>query len=87
MKTRIQKWGNSLAVRIPKSFAEELGWGEKSPVAMSPDDGALVIRTDKERTWDLDTLMSGVTGENVHPAWEAEPVSAADPEKAAEDGR
>jgi len=87
MKTRIQKWGNSLAVRIPKSFAEELGWGENSPVEMSPDDGALVIRTDKERTWDLDTLMSGVTDENVHPAWEAEPVSAADPEKAAEDGR
>ncbi len=25
MKTRIQKWGNSLALRIPKSFAVETG--------------------------------------------------------------
>ena len=25
MKTRVQKWGNSLALRIPKSFAEEAG--------------------------------------------------------------
>ena len=27
MKTRVQKWGNSLALRIPKSFAAEAGWG------------------------------------------------------------
>ena len=26
MKTQVQKWGNSLAVRIPKAFAADLGW-------------------------------------------------------------
>ena len=32
MKTRIQKWGNSLALRIPKSFANEVGLEQDSPV-------------------------------------------------------
>lgn len=86
MKARIQKWGNSLAVRIPKSFAEDLGWSEGFPVDMSPAEDALVIKTDRERTWDLDTLLARVTDENVHPAWETEAVSAADAEDAPGDG-
>jgi len=71
MKTRVQKWGNSLAVRIPKSFAEDLGWGENSPVEMAPEAGSLVIKTDKELAWDLEELLAGVTDANIHPAWEA----------------
>ena len=82
MKTRIQKWGNSLAVRIPKSFAEELGFEDGSPAEMSLDDGALVIKPDKDRVWDLGTLLAGVTDENIHPAWETETVSAADADDA-----
>jgi len=35
MKTRIQKWGNSLALRIPKSFADEAGLEQDSSVEMS----------------------------------------------------
>ena len=72
MKTRVQKWGNSLAVRIPKSFAEELDWEEAAPVEMTVDGGALVVRTDTERTWDLAALLDKVTDDNVPPAWEAE---------------
>ena len=72
MKTRVQKWGNSLAVRIPKSFAEEMGWNENAPVAMSLGEGALIIKTDRERAWDLGSLLAGVTGENIHDAWEDE---------------
>lgn len=68
MKNRIQKWGNSLAIRIPRSFAAALGWGEDTPVAISLDDGALVVKTDEERAWVLEALLADVTGENVHPA-------------------
>jgi len=68
MKTSIQKWGHSLAVRIPKAFAEGLRWGENAPVEMTLDEGALVIKSDRERTWELDTLMSAVTDENIHRA-------------------
>ena len=70
MKTRVQKWGNSLAVRIPKSFAEGLGFENNAPVELSLEEGAVVIKPDKERTWDLATLLAEVTGENVHPSWE-----------------
>lgn len=70
MKTRIQKWGNSLAVRIPKSFAEELDWEESAPVEMTLDEGALVVRSDRERSWDLAVLLDKVTDDNIHPAWE-----------------
>ena len=87
MKSRIQKWGNSLAVRIPKSFAEELGWGENAPVEMSLEEGALVIKTDSERAWGLESLLAGVTGENIHPAWRTEPAGAAEPGGPEEDGR
>ncbi len=70
MKTRVQKWGNSLAVRIPKSFAEELDWEEAAPVEMTLDEGALVVRSDRERSWDLAALLDKVTDDNIHPAWE-----------------
>jgi antitoxin MazE len=69
MKTSVQKWGNSLAVRIPKAFAEGLGWKEDAPVEMAVDGDLLVVKTDRERTWDLDALLAGVTADNVHPAW------------------
>jgi len=72
MKTRIQKWGNSLAVRIPKSFAAGLGLMENASVEMTLEDEALVIKPDREGTWDLDSLLGGVTDENVHPEWETE---------------
>ena len=76
MKTRVQKWGNSLAVRLPKSFAAELDLRDDSPVEMSLEEGGLVIRPDKERTWDLDSLLEKVTDENIHPAWEVEVPAA-----------
>jgi len=87
MKTRVQKWGNSLAVRIPKSFAEELDWKESAPVEMSVDGDLLVVKTDRERTWDLDALLAGVTDDNVHPALEAGSAGAAGAEKPKEDGQ
>ena len=77
MKTHIQKWGNSLGVRLPKSFAEELGLGNGSPIEMSLEDGAIVIRPDRDRVRDLDALLAGVTDENIHPAWGREEASAA----------
>jgi antitoxin MazE len=92
MKSRIQKWGNSLAVRIPKAFAKGLSWSEDAPVAMSLDDGALIIKTDRERAWDLGSLLAGVTDENIHDAWADEgPVTedagaASDRDGPGEDG-
>ena len=41
MRTRVQKWGDSLAVRVPRSFAEELHLDQQSVVELSLTDGRL----------------------------------------------
>jgi len=76
MKTRVQKWGNSLAVRVPKSFAAGLGLTENAPVELTLEDEALVIKPGREGIWDLDFLLAGVTDENLHAEWEAEAPGA-----------
>ena len=69
MKTRVQKWGNSLALRIPKALATETGLGENAEVELSSDNGRLVI-TPRKRTrkgkYKLKDLLRGITPENLH---------------------
>jgi antitoxin MazE len=66
MKTHVQKWGNSLAVRIPKALAEETGLREDSCVEMNLQDGAVVIRPTIGRKLSLEQLLAGVTARNIH---------------------
>ena len=66
MRTRVQKWGNSLALRIPKSFAEEAGLHKEGPVDMSLAGGGLVVRPVAEPRVTLKELLAGVTKENRH---------------------
>jgi antitoxin MazE len=73
MRTRIQRWGNSLALRIPKPFAAEAGLDQQSEVDVSLVDGALVIRPCPEPALSLEELLSGVTDENLHGEIETGP--------------
>jgi antitoxin MazE len=66
MKTRIQKWGNSLALRIPKPFAIEVGLERNSTVEVSVVDGRLVIEPEAEPGALLRDLLAQVTKENLH---------------------
>jgi len=66
MRTKIVKWGNSLGLRIPKSFAEEVGVAEGSVVDLSMEDGNLVIKVTKTDEIDLEDLLDGITDENIH---------------------
>jgi antitoxin MazE len=66
MKTRVQKWGNSLALRIPKSFATEAGLDRDSSVEVSLIDGKLTIVPDTKPKFTLKQLLSQVTNENLH---------------------
>ena len=70
MKTRIQKWGNGLAVRIPKSFATEAGFREDAPVEMKLTGGKLVVQPISDEPLTLDELLRGVTDQNLHGEWE-----------------
>jgi len=66
MKTRVQKWGNSLALRIPKSFADEVGLDPNSSVEMSLRDGKLVVVPSEKPKFTLRQLLARVTEENLH---------------------
>ena len=70
LKSKIQKWGNSLAVRIPKAFADEIGIAENASIDMMVEDGTLHIVPDRDRRWTLENLLSRVTEENRHGEWE-----------------
>ena len=65
MKTRVQKWGNSLAVRIPKHLIRETGLEYNTSVEMNVEEGKLVIQKSNEIPT-LDALLAGVTKENLH---------------------
>jgi len=66
MKTRIQKWGNSLALRIPKSFAQELGFDRNVAVDVSLEDGKLVVVPATESPMALERLLEQITEDNIH---------------------
>jgi antitoxin MazE len=66
MRTRVQKWGNSLALRIPKSFAIEAGIQRETPVEVSLADGKLLITPVARPEPSLRQLLAKVTKENLH---------------------
>lgn len=65
MRTRIQKWGNSLALRIPKSFAAEVHLDQDAWVDISLADGKLIISPEREDALTLEQLLAGLTGESA----------------------
>ena len=75
MQTTAQKWGNSLAIRVPKRLAEEAGLREKDCVEIEVQEGALVVRPQPRRVYKLKDLVKGITPRNVHKAIDVgEPV-------------
>jgi antitoxin MazE len=66
MESRVQKWGNSLAVRIPKPFASEVGLREDSAVDLRVSDGSLIITPTERPTYRLADLLADVRPSNLH---------------------
>lgn len=66
MLTKAQKWGNSLAVRLPKTVAEECGIEADSPVEIVRQDNLIIIKPVQKKRFSLDTLLANVTKDNIH---------------------
>lgn len=66
MQTKIQKWGNSLAVRIPKAFVREAHVAYGTTVDLSVDEGRIVIDPHRGPEYRLEDLLEGVTKRNLH---------------------
>ena len=66
MKVQVQRWGNSLALRIPRPYALESHIEQGTVVDVTVQDGRLVVVPVQEREYTLDELLARVTKENLH---------------------
>jgi len=66
MITAVQKWGNSLALRIPKAYAEETHIHDGSSVDLTLHEGNLIITPVRKKSFTLEELLNGITSDNQH---------------------
>jgi antitoxin MazE len=66
MKTKIKKWGNSLALRIPKSFALNANLRQDELVDISIEKERIIITPINQKDYSLDELLAGVSEDNLH---------------------
>jgi len=65
MHVQVQKWGNSLAFRIPRTFAKEANITQGTTVDISVKEGNLIIAPIKKKT-SLKNLLAKITDSNIH---------------------
>ena len=65
VKTKVQKWGNSLAIRIPKTIALETNLTEGSQVQISSEKGQIVIEPEG-KGYALKKLLAKIKPDNLH---------------------
>ena len=66
METRIQKWGNSLGLRIPRALAAEARVDDGATVDVSLEKGRLLVRPVRVRRYVLRELLKGIKAGNLH---------------------
>jgi antitoxin MazE len=65
MNATIQKWGNSLALRIPKSVAQQIRVAEGHKVELEVAENGLLVRPAR-RSYRLTDLVGKITDANRH---------------------
>lgn len=66
MTTKIQKWGNSLGVRIPKEIAREINICEGSVISFSVEGGELIMSHPKKPKYTLEGLLKNFDKKTQH---------------------
>ena len=66
MQTKIKKWGNSLALRIPKLLALDVNLKQNELVDLSIDKDSIIITPIGEKEYSLEKLLKGITKNNLH---------------------
>jgi antitoxin MazE len=67
MTAVIRKWGNSLALRLPRALANEARITEGSQVELVHSDEGVLVKVRRKPRYQLSDLLAGVTNKNVHP--------------------
>ncbi len=65
MKTMVQRWGNSLALRIPKAFADEISVIEGDEVEMKITRGRLIVAPKRDAEYQLQDLLDRIKPSNL----------------------
>ncbi|MGA2264140.1 MAG: AbrB/MazE/SpoVT family DNA-binding domain-containing protein [Acidobacteriota bacterium] len=66
MTAKVQKWGNSLALRIPKALANEFRLEPGSAVELHVVDGKLIVEPHRPPQYRLEDLLKKVSKRNLH---------------------
>ncbi|MBW4555653.1 MAG: AbrB/MazE/SpoVT family DNA-binding domain-containing protein [Trichormus sp. ATA11-4-KO1] len=66
----VAKWGNSLAIRIPKLVAEQTHITEGTDVNISVEGNTIIVTPQTRKKYTLDELLEGMTPDNFHPEFE-----------------
>ncbi len=66
MKTYVKKWGNSAAVRIPSTVMRASRMGVNEIVDVREEAGRIVIEPIRQKKYDLNSLVKGITPKNQH---------------------
>ena len=66
MRAHIQKWGNSLALRIPQTYAREANVHQGSTVNLTLKRGKLIMSPVPQSSYKLKNLLSKITKSNLH---------------------
>lgn len=66
MRVTVKKWGNSAAVRIPSAVMEAAQVYLDQQMEVREEQGRIIIEPVRAPTFDLESLLAGVTDENLH---------------------
>jgi antitoxin MazE len=66
MTARVQRWGNSLALRLPKALADEFRLEQGSAVELRVVGGTLVVEPHRPPQYRLENLLKKVSKRNLH---------------------
>jgi antitoxin MazE len=74
MKTKVESWGNSLAVRLPRPLAEDAGVRRGTTVDLRVEGNRIVLRPVRRKSYRLGQLLSRVKPSNLHGEIDAGPA-------------
>lgn len=64
MRASVARWGNSLAVRLPKEAATSVGFAEGATLDLTIENDAIVLR---RRRYDIKALVREMAGAEPPP--------------------
>ena len=70
MEARLQKWGNSVGIRIPSSILKSLNLSINDKINLVEEDNKIIITKSKKSKIDLKELFKNYNGENLAKEFE-----------------